>query len=209
MKKIVCVMCGKEYEISNSKDSYLCLECTEKINLIKKLEMVDKAKIMLEKKRGKCRSLKPKIDVSNFADKVKKRVSDGTDAFSSVPETAVAIQMQKIGLEYETQKEIAGKRVDFYIPEIKVILEIDGEIYHTDDGKTFLRDRKIMSEIGESWEIVHIDAKDVPKYTWNLRESLRYIGFERNDRWRFRDSLLDSDLLKESVNLNRYLKRSI
>lgn len=66
-----------------------------------------------------------------------------------------------------------------------------------------------MSEIGESWEIVHIDAKDVPKYTWNLRKSLRYIVFERNDRWRFRDSLLDSDLLKESVNLNRYLKRSI
>ena len=116
--------------------------------------------------------------------------------------------MQKIGLEYETQKEIAGKRVDFYIPEIKIVLEIDGEIYHTDDGKSFLRDRKIMRKIGESWEIVHIEAKDVPKYTWNLRESLKYIVFERNDRLRFRDSQFDSDLLREFKNLELYMKRS-
>ncbi len=35
MKKIVCVMCGKEYEISNSKESYLCLECQKKLTLSK------------------------------------------------------------------------------------------------------------------------------------------------------------------------------
>ena len=88
--------------------------------------------------------------------------------------------MQRIELEYETQKEIAGKKVDFYLPEIKIALEIDGELYHTDDNTAFLRDRAIMRELGESWEIVHIDAKMVPKYTWNLRDALPYIVSESN-----------------------------
>ena len=107
----------------------------------------------------------------------------------------------------KTQKEIAGKKVDFYLPEIKIALEIDGELYHTDDNTAFLRDRAIMIELGESWEIVHIDAKMVPKYTWNLRDALPYIVSERNERGCFRDSKLDSDLLQEFKLFESSLKR--
>lgn len=203
----ICTMCGKKYTI-NKHNAYLCEECQDKIRLIKKFEMVDKAKSLLERRTGKCKGLKHKIDMSGFSDIVKDRVSKGIDCFSSIPEVEVAIQMQRNGLEYETQKDIGGCIVDFFIPEIKIILEIDGELYHTDSNRAFIRDRKIMRELGEDWEIVHIEAKDVPKYTWNLREALKYIVFERNDRLRFRDSQFDSDLLREFKNLELYMKRS-
>lgn len=206
MIKNICTMCGKEYE-SEEYGTYTCAECEEKINLIKKMEMVDKARKLLEKKIGKSRILKQKIDVSKFSELVKDRAIKGIDKFSSIPEAAVAIQMEKIGLEYETQKEVAGKRVDFYIPELKIILEIDGELYHTDGNKSFLRDREIMREVGEEWEIVHIEASKVPKYTWDLKEALMYVVSERNDKWRFRDSLFDTDLLIEFHNLELYMKK--
>ena len=143
--------------------------------------MVDKAQRELEKRTGKMKSFKPKRDMSKYVKPVKERVMNGIDNFSSMPEVVVAIQMERIGLKYETQKDIAGKKADFVIPEIKIILEIDGELYHTDEDKSFLRDRQIMAVVGEEWEIVHIHTEEVPMYTWNLREALPFVVTQRND----------------------------
>ena len=195
MKKHKCIICEKEFE-SGKTNVYACDECKRKIKLIKKLEMVDKSQKELEKRRGKIKSYKPKIDMSEYAKRVKDRVIDGVDSFSSVPEVVVAVQMQRIGLKYQTQKDIAGKKVDFVIPEIKIILEIDGELYHTDENKSFLRDRQIMACVGEDWEIVHINVEKIPLYTWNLRESLPFVVSERNDKFFFKNSAHDSDYLE-------------
>lgn len=204
MKK--CVMCGIEFEEKESQ--YYCEKCLDKMKIVKKLEMVDKAEKLIAKKKRNMRRIAETVDVSEFSEIVRKRIMDKVDNFSSVPEVAVAIQMQRIGLSYETQKVIAGKNVDFYLPEIKIILEIDGGLYHTDENKTFLRDRQIMHEVGEEWEIVHIDADLVPKYTWNLKEALPYVVSQRNEQHRFRDSLMDSDFLQDFKNLEFYLKGS-
>lgn len=207
MGKYVCLICDCEFE-SEKTNIYTCDKCESKIKLIKKMEMVDKAQKELEKRKGKMRRFKEKFDMSKYTNEVKNRVVNGIDNFSSMPEAIVAIQMQRIGLKYETQKDIAGKKVDFIIPEIKIILEIDGELYHTDEDKEFLRDRQIMHEVEEKWEIVHIKAKEIPKYTWNLREGLPYVVSERNSRFSFRDSTYDSDLLEEFRDLEFHLKRS-
>lgn len=201
-----CVMCGFEFEEKESK--YYCEKCLDKMKIVKKLEMVDKAEKLIAKKKRNMRRIADTVDVSEFSEAVRKRIINNVDNFSSVPEVAVAIQMQRIGLSYETQKVIAGKSIDFYLPEIKIILEIDGGLYHTDENKAFLRDRKIMHEVGEEWEIVHIDADLVPKYTWNLKEALPYVVSQRNEQHRFRDSLMDSDFLQDFKNLEFYLKGS-
>lgn len=179
MEKYTCLICGEKFE-SGKANVYICDKCDSKIRLTKKIAMVDKAQKELEKRKGKMKSFKPKLDMSEYAKVVKQRVIDGIDNFSSVPEAIIGIQMQRIGLKYKTQKEIAGKKVDFIIPEIKIILEIDGELYHTDENKSFLRDRQIMGAVGEKWEIVHIKAQEIPKYTWNLREALPHVVIQRN-----------------------------
>lgn len=207
MSKHTCLICGEEFE-SGKTNIYRCDKCESKIRMAKKIEMVDKAQNLLEKRTGKMRSYKPKLDMSKYAKIVKQRVADGIDNFGSIPETAAGIQMERIGLKYETQKEIAGRKVDFVIPEIKIILEIDGELYHTDENKTFLRDRQIMSAVGEKWEIVHIQAQQIPKYTWNLREALPHVVMQRNYKFGFRITTGDWYLLEEFRDLEIYLKRS-
>lgn len=206
MGRHTCLICGAEFESGKTND-YSCDKCESKIRLIKKVEMIDKAQKELEKRTGKMKSFKPKRDMSRYVKPVKERVMNGIDNFSSMPEAVVAIQMERIGLKYETQKNIAGKKADFIIPEIKIILEIDGELYHTDEDKSFLRDRQIMAVVGEGWEIVHIHANEIPMYTWNLREALPFVVLQRNDKWRFRDSEFDSDFLMDFDNLEKYLRR--
>lgn len=205
MGKHICLICGNEFE-SGKTEIYSCDKCQEKVRLIKKIEMIDNARRELEKRKGKMKSFKPKLDMSKYADKVKERVINGIDNFSSIPEAVVAIQMERIGLKYQTQKKIADKRADFIIPEIKIILEIDGELYHKDENVIFLRDRQIMAAVGEEWEIVHIKAEDIPLYTWNLRESLPFVATERNNKFAFRNSALDSEYLKQFRDLELYLK---
>lgn len=205
MGKHICVICGNEFE-SGKLEVYSCEKCQERKRFVKKLEMVDKARKLLERRKGKMKAYKPKLDMSKYAEKVKERVINGIDNFSSVPEATVAIQMERIKLKYETQKDIAGKKVDFIIPEIKIILEIDGELYHADVDKAFLRDRQIMAAIGEEWEIVHINADEVPLYTWNLREALPFVATERNTKFSFRNSLHDSDYLEQFRDLELHLR---
>lgn len=200
-----CVLCGNEFEIKENK--YYCAECGEKLKIIKRLEMVDKAEKTIEKKKTLSRISKTE-ELKKHVDTIRERVSSGENKFSSVPEVIVAVQMERIGLKYETQKNIGGATVDFYIPEIKIVLEIDGDIYHTDENKKFIRDRKIMSSLGEKWEIIHIESSRVPKYTWNLREALPFVVIQRNDDSMFRDSRMDSYYLEDFMKLENYLKRS-
>lgn len=205
MGKHTCLICGAEFE-SGKTNAYSCDKCESKIRLIKKIEMIDKAQKELEKRTGKFKSFKPKRNMSRYVKPVKERVMNGTDNFSSMPEAVVAIQMERIGLKYETQKDIAGKKADFIIPEIKIILEIDGELYHTDEDKSFLRDRKIMAVVGEEWEIVHIHTNKIPMYTWNLREALPFVVAQRNERFSFRNSIYDSEFLEQFRDLELHLK---
>lgn len=200
----ICVMCGKDYE-DNTRGSYKCPECEKKLALVKKLEMLNKAENKLTRISGKHR-MKNGIDVSKEICLVRKRVMNGIDKFSSLQEAMVAIQLEKQNIKYESQKEINGKTVDFLLPELKIILEIDGELYHTDENQEFLRDRQIMRGIGEKYEIVHIEADSVPRYTWNLKESLVYIVEERKEQRIFRDSRCDTYFLEQFRNMEIYLK---
>jgi hypothetical protein len=112
-----CVICEKDYASKNGK--YYCEECEKKLKKAKMLEMCDNAEKSIRKNVKK-----NKVEIDNCVHSVKQRIFSGKDKFSSVPEIVVAMQMESNGLKYETQKMIAGKKVDFYIPEIKIILEI-------------------------------------------------------------------------------------
>ena len=200
----ICVMCGKDYE-NNTRKSYKCPQCEQKLIIVKKFEMIDKAENKLTRVSGKQR-MKKNIDLSKEVQEIRKRIASKIDRFSSLQEAMVAIQLEKQNIKYESQKEINGKIVDFLLPELKIILEIDGELYHTDENKEFLRDRQIMRGIGEEYEIVHIEADSVPRYTWNLKESLAYIVEERKEQGIFRDSRCDTYFLEQFRNMEIYLK---
>lgn len=193
-----CVMCDTAFASKVERD-YICDDCVRKMKLIKKIEVVDSAEERLLKgfSHGKWDKFNERTKKS--ANIVRKRVFDGVDNFGSKQEAMVAIQLERNGVMYETQKDIGGYKVDFCIPQLKMVLEIDGILYHTNDDKAFLRDRKIMSCLGERWEIVHLEDCMVPEYTWNLYATLPMIVEQRNENFRFRDTRSDSMFLKMIV----------
>lgn len=201
----ICVLCGKDYE-NNTRTSYKCPKCEQNLLFIKKLEMIDKAESKLTMVSGRSKR-KRNIDLSNEVKKIREKIAWKKVKFSSLQEAMVAIQLEYQKVEYESQKEIGGKYVDFYLPELKILLEIDGELYHKDADKEFLRDRQIMHEVGEEYEIVHINAESVPRYTWNLKEALPYIVDQRKEQKIFRDSRCDEYFLEQFRDMELYLRR--
>ena len=71
--------------------------------------------------------------------------------------------------------------VDFCLPDEKVVIEIDGSIYHTDEDKEFRRDYALKNMLGDGWIIRHIDSdlvmknhKEFGKQIKRLLEDLKY-----------------------------------
>lgn len=95
------------------------------------------------------------------------------------------------------------------MPDMKRIIEIDGEIFHTDEDRDFIRERSIMSSVGEEYEIVRIPASYVPNYIIkNLREIIEFVVDKRKFDGRFRDTRWDKQYLGEYLNLQSYLRRN-
>lgn len=196
----ICVMCGSDYE-NNSASSYKCPKCEAKLNIIKKLEMLSKAENKIKRTRRT-------VNLENAISNIRKRVINKIDVFSSMQEVMVAIQLENQNIQYETQKEINGKKVDFFIKDMNIILEVDGELYHKDKQKEIDRDIEILKNLNKNFEIVHIDADSVPRNTWNLKEALPFIVEERNEQKLYRNSKLDTYFLEKFRAMEIFLKRS-
>jgi len=193
-----CIFCGT---MLDSDEKYICSDCARKIDILKILKRVDNAQERLEKMyRGK--------DFSNEADRLKINLIKGEAHCDSTPEIMVALQMEDVGLRYQTNVKIGHWKVDFVIYDLKIILEIDGSIYHTDEDKAFLRDRSIMASVGENWEIVHLEADAIPRYTSELHRALPYIVKSRNVDGHFRESTLDTFYLREYRSVDYAIRRS-
>ena len=201
-----CFMCGATIEI-NKKQKYVCEECDRKIKLLKQLTNVDKAKEKIEKK-AKRKRIKD-LDYEQEACEVARKIMSEGYVFNSVNEICFAIQLEKENIKYYPNYKIGECRVDFFIPDLKKIVEVDGEIYHTDENKDFLRERKIMSCIDNGYEIVRIPASFVPDYILlGLKEGLDFIVDKRKFDNRFRDTRFDKIYWEEFINYKYAMRRA-
>lgn len=82
-----------------------------------------------------------------------------TDQYQSADEFIAAMVLTSNGYEYEMQKPVAKYRVDFFIPELYVCLEIDGEVHEMRTDKDSKRDVDIRHALGEKWEVIRIPTK--------------------------------------------------
>lgn len=193
-----CILCGTMFPSGKERD-YYCDDCKSKMELVKKIEVVDKAELDLCKRFNKYREYSKMEHIKECANVVRKRVFDGVDNFGSKPEAIIAIQMINSGITYRSQAQVGKNKVDFLLPKIKIILEVDGFLYHMNEDKTFVRDRQIMSSVGEEWEIVHISDDSIPNKTWNIDITLPMVVSQRNENGRFRDTRSDDYFLNMAI----------
>lgn len=175
--KIPCERCGEILTRTqyNRRVNYLCDYCK---NLVKKKQKVLVAK-ELEKvetrkeKQFKKATEKIKKQVKNF-DEYNKAINIAktkTELYGSTPEAMVAIELLRLGFKIIPQQKIKNYRVDFVIPKEKIVIEVDGEIFHRDK---FNGDREatIQLSLGFEWKIIHIPAELIEKDIRKLKQAI-------------------------------------
>lgn len=201
-----CIFCGRVLEKKDRSD-YVCSSCQNKIKILSQIKKVDTA--TREIKKSAKRYLRKEVDYSierkNIIDKMLKQGF----VFKSTKEICFALQLEKDHLDYVPNYKTGKYKVDFIIPEISLIIEIDGELYHTNEDKDFIREQAIMREVGESYDIVRIPADYVPSHIIrNLREALKFVVDKRNLDKRFRDTRWDKIYFEEFIYLQNYLRKA-
>lgn len=196
--RIVCWECGKtikeheQYELILHEQWEIqiehgaphlrqyCKKCHDKLKIqyeeenrlyirLKKKRMFDKACFLLERQNVPMYEYKEAIEV------VRDAVENKPDNFDSSYEIVAAIVLVQNRVYAKMQYKIGHYQVDFYLPEIGVVLEIDGDRHRYTKGRDRQRDKEIKQELGPGWDIIRIDTDYLDKKAVKLKEAIDRI----------------------------------
>lgn len=112
--------------------------------------------------------------------------TEDLNKFQSSPEMMVAMELLRNRIPTKVQHKILRYRVDFLLPEWKVVLEVDGQLHDYRIKKDSNRDVAIMTELNEEengWEILRIPTKHINQ---NIQRLIPAIKALYNERQRLR-----------------------
>ena len=180
---IPCAKCGRivKRKVYNGDKAYYCDIC--KNDLVKKEkalehELLDEILSKGEQRffRAKEKLLKQVGKPEAYANAI--RIAETqANYYGSIPEAMVAIELIRLGYAIIPQQGIGRYKVDFAIPNEKLIVEVDGGLYHSDINPD--RDNYIKLCLGLDWEIVHIPAEWVSKDIRRLGKVLKEVEKKR------------------------------
>lgn len=152
-----CEKCFKETERKEAEERKLYIK-------LKKREMFRKAVKLLEAQETDMYEYKEAIEV------VRDFIEDNVDKFDSSYEVLTAIVLVQNRIYSKMQYKVGKYQVDFLLPDMFVVLEIDGERHKHKKDYDSVRDKEIKKTLGPHWEIIRIptdrldkDAKKIPE----------------------------------------------
>lgn len=95
-----------------------------------------------------------------------------TFKYGSVPEAMFAIELVRNGYRIIPQQKVGNYHVDFALPNEKLLLEVDGSIYHANTQRELEREASINYKIGLEWRFIHIPAESISK---DVRKVVRLL----------------------------------
>ena len=92
-----------------------------------------------------------------------------------------ALELIRRNVKINHQVEFGIYRVDFLLPEEKIVLEVDGTIFHTEKTKERedIRDSLIILNLGPEWEIIRITDELINQNIRRLLPAIRAIKKKR------------------------------
>ena len=184
--EIRCVECGKIYEqrVYRSEDRHVCPDCRKmdkQQDALVRQAILDKLYTPGQQRFAKARELYcQQVKTAKNRDRAIAAAEKAYEKFGSVPEAMVGIELIRLGYRIYPQHKIGQYHVDFAIPDQKLIVEVDGSLYHSDKAKLLQRDAAIGYIIGFDWVIVHIPAdlikKDITKTKSCIDAMLQHRG---------------------------------
>lgn len=157
-----CECCYEKIKAADSKqlDKYIHL---------KKQMMFRMAVNRLNRQCVPMYELKPAIKV------VEAKVKSDPDKFDSSYEIQAAIILVHNHIYAKMQQKIGKYQVDFLLPEIGVVLEIDGERHQYHKKYDNQRDAIISALLGPGWDIIRIDTKFLDQRSIKLPEAINAV----------------------------------
>jgi len=164
-----CWSCGKETSDKWQYKRSYCDECTSILEKQVAIDQVEywklKNKMMIERAVKRIEDSIDNVHPIEFYKPAIKVISDYTDAhpaaFASTEEALAAIILVANKIRIKVQHRILNFRVDFLLPDLYTVLEIDGKQHSYNKYKDSKRDLQILHKLGKSWEIVRIETWEV------------------------------------------------
>lgn len=161
-----CDKCFTKYNEERESDR------AEYIRLKKKL-MLERATRIMEKQRLRIYEYKEALDA------IKEISIEDPNKFDSAHEMVAGAIIIENEIRAKHHFKIAGCEVDFFIPELKAVLEIDGNFHEYSINKDYKRDMKIREELGMEFEVVRIGTKYIEQNAELLIEAIKTIREEK------------------------------
>lgn len=184
-----CCECGKEmfsYSYIRGK-KYTCKDCKQKNYFSDKEKRVDRSNEAKESKfENALKRIKSAVGESKFK-KYEKAIATVKKNlyhygwFDSTEEIMVAIELLKNDLRVRHQVRVNRYKVDFVLPDLQIILEVDGHLFHTKETRERerTRDSLLILAFGPEWEVVRVSDDRINEDISKLVPAIKKIVSRR------------------------------
>lgn len=154
-----CVECKRKHdeETKSDRESYAILK--KKVMFERALELLEIQGCEMEK-------------IRNSAIMTQKYLYTHIDKFDSADEIIAAIILISRGVKIQPQAKVGRYQVDFLLPDLKVVLEVDGYTHKMSKKYDTKRDQEIRETLGDEWEVVRISTKALETKAIQIIESI-------------------------------------
>ncbi len=166
-----CHLCGNEVQAKsyNEKRQYTCNRCKGITKELKNEERVYKKEIRFARALDRLEDMVGDLTPYERAINLVKVNLHRPGWFASTEEILMAFELIKNKVKVIHNQKIKRYRADFVLPDLKIVLEVDGEKYHNSSTRERegVRDGEIILMLGLDWRIVRVPTayinKDVRK----------------------------------------------
>jgi very-short-patch-repair endonuclease len=191
-----CSQCGDEARSwgYNPEHKYICAKCKE-INRVKRSQerkskelnkskfVKDKTEIVKAKETSRMSRALERIskvtDIAKYTQAIEKvQVSINAGAvFDSTEELLVGLELTRQGVAYRQQVRFGKYRADFVLDSYKIVLEVDGRVFHTRETKPREQERDgcILSELGPGWEVVRVTDDNINNHITQITKAITKV----------------------------------
>lgn len=182
----ICWYCEKKIPYDETGKRAYCDDCKKLVqeehdDLIKQY-LKAKTLVMYENALEKMES--QKINMHYYYEAcqvVKERALKDYTTFDSALEIMASIELVNNKIMVKPQVEFGKYKVDLMLPDLKIILEIDG--YWHNNSKKMLSDAKrdieILNQLGPGWEIIRLKTTQIEKRLSYLVDDIKKVYKER------------------------------
>lgn len=186
----LCHICEKEiFSLSYLRNKeYTCPECKRTMYFVDRDKRVESNEDIKEQKLSNAikrieGSVGAKIKGYDNAIKIVKKNLHRDGWFDSTEEIMVAIELLKNKIATRHQVKFGKYRADFVLPDEKIVLEVDGKLFHTSNTrrKEEMRDNLIVIALGSDWEVIRITDELINQNIKKLVPAIRKVKKEREE----------------------------